>query len=161
MAPHLMRAQGAYKADKHATSTHARTHTHTHTLKHTHKLHATAPTTRTHTHTHTHTHTPQKNTNLLFMDLMETEERKLEISRQNRRSGFSVLTWKRRVTWHAWQRKKESSRWQVRYIERISPQESCTPLGHGKSEYLKLNEENEKENRGKATWRGMEELYQR
>ena len=27
------------------------------------------------------------------------------------------------------------------------PQESsCTPLGHGKSEYLRLNEENEKEN---------------
>ena len=40
MAPHLMRAQGAYKADKHATPTHA----------HTHK----------HPHTHTHTHTPQK-----------------------------------------------------------------------------------------------------
>ena len=27
MAPHLMRAQGAYKADKHATPTHAHTHT--------------------------------------------------------------------------------------------------------------------------------------
>ena len=42
------------------------------------------------------------------------------------------------------------------------PQESsCTPLGHGKSEYLRLNEENEKENTGEATRRGMEELYQR
>ena len=38
---------------------------------------------------------------------------------------------------------------------------SCTPLGHGKSEYLRLNEENEKENRGEETRRGMEELYQR
>ena len=41
------------------------------------------------------------------------------------------------------------------------PKSSCTPLGHGKSEYLSLNEENEKENRGEATRRGMEELYQR
>ena len=48
------------------------------------------------------------------------------------------------------------------YTERISPQKSsCTPLGHTKSEYLRLNEENEKENRGEATQRGMEELYQR
>ena len=38
----------------------------------------------------------------------------------------------------------------VRYTERISPQESsCTLLGHGKSEYLRLNEEKEKENRDK------------
>ena len=55
MAPHLMRAQGAYKADKHARPTHAHTstntpHTHTHTHTHAH----------THTRTHTHTHTPQK-----------------------------------------------------------------------------------------------------
>ena len=43
--------------------------------------------------------------------------------------------------------------------DRISPQESsCTPLGHGKSEYLRLNEENEKENRGEATRRGTEEI---
>ena len=35
------------------------------------------------------------------------------------------------------------------------------PLGHGKSEYLRSNEENEKENRGEATRRGTEELYQR
>ena len=46
MAPHLMRAQGAYKADKHATPTHVHTHKHPHTP--------------THTHTHPHTHTPQK-----------------------------------------------------------------------------------------------------
>ena len=46
--------------------------------------------------------------------------------------------------------------------ERLSPQESsCTPLGHEKSEYLRLNEENEMENRDEATRRGMEELYQR
>ena len=44
MAAHLMRAQGAYKADKHATSTHA------HTYKHP---------THPHAHTHTHTHTTQ------------------------------------------------------------------------------------------------------
>ena len=134
MAPHLMRAQGAYKADKHARPTHAQT-----------------------SHPHTHTHTRRKNTSIVVMGLMETEERKLEISRQKRRGGFSVLTWKRRVTWNAWQRKKESSRWQVRYTERISSKESsCTPLGHGKSEYLRLNEENEKENRGEATRRGMD-----
>ena len=39
-----------------------------------------------------------------------------------------------------------------RYTERISPRESfCTPLGRGKSEYLRLNEEKEKENRDEAT----------
>ena len=65
MAPHLMRAQGAYKADKHATPTH--------TLK------------------HPHTPTPRKNTSIVVMGLMETEERKLEISRQKRRGGFSVF----------------------------------------------------------------------
>ena len=42
----------------------------------------------------------------------------------------------------------------------ISPQESkCTPLGHGKSEYLRLNKEKEKENKDEAAKRGMEELY--
>ena len=81
MAPHFMRAQGAYKADKHATPTHAHTHKHTHTH----------PATRTRTHTHTHTHTHRKNTSIVVMGLMETEERKLEISRQKRRGGFSVL----------------------------------------------------------------------
>ena len=35
------------------------------------------------------------------------------------------------------------------------------PWDTKKSEYLRLNEENEKENRGEATRRGMEELYQR
>ena len=69
MAPHLMRAQGAYKADKHARPTHAHT-----------------PTNTPPTHTH------RKNTSIVVMGLMETEERKLEISRQKRRGGFSVLT---------------------------------------------------------------------
>ena len=54
MAPHLMRAQGTYKADKHAIPKHA----------HTHK------------HPHTHTHTHRKNTSIVVMGLMETEERK-------------------------------------------------------------------------------------
>ena len=35
------------------------------------------------------------------------------------------------------------------------------PWERGKSGYLRPNEENEKENRGEATRRGMEELYQR
>ena len=44
-------------------------------------------------------------------------------------------------------------------LKRISPQESsCTPLGHEKSEYLRLNEENEKENRDEATRGGMKEM---
>ena len=71
MAPHLMRAQGAYKADKHTRPTHAHTPTNT------------PP---------THTHTYRKNTSIVVMGLMETEERKREISRQKRRGGFSVLT---------------------------------------------------------------------
>ena len=79
MAPHLMRAQGAYKADKHARPTHAHTSTNT-------------PHTHTHTYTHTHTHTHLKKTGIVVMGLMETEERKREISRQKRRGGFSVLT---------------------------------------------------------------------
>ena len=64
MAPHLMRAQGAYKADKHARPT----------------------------HTHKHPHPHHKNTSIVVMGLMDTEERKQEISRQKRRGGFSVLT---------------------------------------------------------------------
>ena len=59
MAPHLMRAQGAYKADKHATPTHAHTHTHT-----------------------------RKNTSIVVMGLIETEERKLEISRQKKKKNL-------------------------------------------------------------------------
>ena len=55
MAPHLMRAQGAYKADKHARPTHAHT-----------------PTNTPPTHTHKH----RKNTSIVVMGLMETEERK-------------------------------------------------------------------------------------
>ena len=74
MAPHLMRAQGAYKADKHATPTHAHTHKH--------PTHPHAP-------THTHTHTHCKNTSIVVMGLMKTEERKREISRQKRRGGFT------------------------------------------------------------------------
>ena len=70
MAHHLMRAQGAYKADKHARPTHAHTPTNT------------PP---------THTHTRRKNTRIVVMGLMETEERKREISRQKRGGGCSVL----------------------------------------------------------------------
>ena len=66
-----MRAQGAYKADKHARPTHAHTPTNT------------PPTPPTHTH--------RKNTSIVVMGLMETEERKRKISRQKRRGGFSVL----------------------------------------------------------------------
>ena len=51
MAPHLMRAQGTYKADKHATHTHAHKHP-------------------------THPHPSRKNTSIVVMGLMETEERK-------------------------------------------------------------------------------------
>ena len=61
MAPHLMSAQGAYKADKYARPTHAHT-----------------PTTPHPPHTH------RKNTSIVVMGLMETEERKREISRQKR-----------------------------------------------------------------------------
>ena len=64
-----MRAQGAYKADQHAT-----------------------PTNTPHTHMHTHPHTHCKNTSIVVMGLMETEERKREISRKKKRGGFSVLT---------------------------------------------------------------------
>ena len=52
MAPHLMRTQGAYKADKHATPTHAHTHKHPHTP-----------------------HTHRKNTSIVVMGLMETRKK--------------------------------------------------------------------------------------
>ena len=58
MAPHLMRAQGAYKANKHATPTHAQTHKHPHTP----------------TPTHTHTHTHRKNTSIVVMGLIESDK---------------------------------------------------------------------------------------
>ena len=51
-----MRVQGAYKADKHATPTHA--------------------------HTHKHPHTHRKNTSIVVMGLMETEERKKSVGRR-------------------------------------------------------------------------------
>ena len=35
------------------------------------------------------------------------------------------------------------------------------PFGHGKSEYLRLNEEKEEENRDETAQRGIEELHQR
>ena len=60
-----MRAQGAYKADKHATSTHAHAHKHPHTP------------------TSTRTHTQRKNTSIVVTGLMETEERKREISKNH------------------------------------------------------------------------------
>ena len=63
MVPDLTRAQGAYKTDKHARPTHA-----------------PPPTNTPHTPTHTHTHTPRKNTSIVVMGLMETEERKREIA---------------------------------------------------------------------------------
>ena len=71
MAPHLMRVQGAYKADKHATHTCILTYTqppppHTHTC----------------THTHTHIHTPCKNTSIVVMGLMETEESEKSVGRR-------------------------------------------------------------------------------
>ena len=44
------------------------------------------------------------------------------------------------------------------YLTKSPPAQA---LGHGKSEFLRLNEENEKENRGEATRRGTEELYKR
>ena len=47
------------------------------------------------------------------------------------------------------------------YLKNLSPRVLLHTLGTWKSEYLRLNEENEKENRGEATRRGREELYQR
>ena len=122
------------------------THTHTHT--------------QTHTHTHTNTHTQQKHRHSRHgFDAKRRKKVKNQQAEEKRwvfsfdlkeESDVACLT------------EKVSSRWQVRYTEKISPQESsCTPLGHGKSVYLRLNEENEKENRGEATRRGIEELYQR
>ena len=85
-----------------------------------------------HTHAHiktTHTHTsPHLQKHKHSSHGFHGNGRKREISRQKRRGGFPVLTWKRRVTWHAWQRKKESSRWQVRYTERISPQAKLSTM---------------------------------
>ena len=69
MAPHLVRAQSAYK-DIRIRSFH-HTHTHTHTLSlslslslsltHTHTHTHTHTLSLSHTHTHTHTHTPDNN----------------------------------------------------------------------------------------------------
>ena len=44
------------------------------------------------------------------------------------------------------------------YLTKSPPAQA---LGHGKSEFLRLNEENEKENRGEVTGRCVEELYKR
>ena len=76
MAPHLMRAQGAYKS-REACHTPTRTHAHTYTnTPHTHTHMRARAHTHTHTNTHTHMHTHLKNTSILVMGLMETDERK-------------------------------------------------------------------------------------
>ena len=71
-----MRAQGAYKADKHATPTHAHTHKHPHTP------------TPTPTHVRTHTHTAKKPTSIVVMGLMETEERARKSVGRREEVGF-------------------------------------------------------------------------
>ena len=58
MAPHLMTAQSAYKADKHATPTNAHTHKHPHTP------------TATRARTRAHTHTPVSYTHLTLPTIM-------------------------------------------------------------------------------------------
>ena len=63
------------KADKHIYFKTYTRHTHTHAHIHT-RIHANTHTTHTHTHIHTHTQTPRKNTSIVVMGLMETEERK-------------------------------------------------------------------------------------
>ena len=73
MVPHLMRAQGTYKADKHATPTH--THTHTQTPH-------TPPPTRARVHTHT------KNTSIVVMGLMKTEEENYKLVGGREEVGF-------------------------------------------------------------------------
>ena len=85
------------------------------------------------------------------MGLLETEESDKSVGRREE-VGFHF--WLERE-WHGMPDRE-------RKRERISPQESsCTPLGHGTSQHLRLNKENEKQNRGEATQGGMEELYQR
>ena len=54
------------------THTHIHAHTHTHTREHTH-TYTTPP---THPPKHTYTYTHRKNTSIVVMGLMETEERK-------------------------------------------------------------------------------------
>ena len=69
-----MRAQGAYEADKHATPTHAQT--------------------PPHTHTHTYTHTHRKNTSIVVMGLMETEERSKMVIADKRATVQSTVVTK-------------------------------------------------------------------
>ena len=47
------------------------------------------------------------------------------------------------------------------YLKALSPRSFCPSLEHEISEYLRLNEESEKESRDDATQRSMEELYPR
>ena len=114
MVPYLIRAWSTY------IRTHSFHHTHTHARTH---AHTTQPHTHTHALTHTHTHTHTTNTCITGDGLVQCEERKWQISMQKRRGEFSVLTEKKRLkttAWH-WQGEEESSRSQVRCIERTSP----------------------------------------
>ena len=80
MAPHLMRAQGAYKADEHAWPTHAHTHTNT-----------------PHTPTHTHTHTHHKNTSIVVMGLWKQKKESKKSVGRREEVGFQF--WRERGEW--------------------------------------------------------------
>ena len=120
--------------------THARTHTHT----------------RTHARTHTrtlpgpHTLTP-KQTNTLKIHiytgdgLVEKGRKKRQIRMQKgKRWVFSLKEESEKKCPIETEREEESSLWQTRWFERISPQESsCPSQVHRRSEYLRLSEESE------------------
>ena len=93
------------------------------------------------------------------MGLMETEERKLKSVDRREEVGFQF--WLERGEWRGMlDRERKRFPGDRSDILKGSLPKS-PPLGHGKSEYLRLNEEKEKENRGEATRRGTEGLYQR
>ena len=97
-----MRAQGTYKAYKHATHTHAHTYTttpHTHTHMHTH-AHA-----RTYTHTHTNTHTSQKTQ--AYSSWVWCKEKKESEKSAGRRKEVGFQFWFERGEWRGRNRKRK------------------------------------------------------
>ena len=91
MAPHLMRAQGAYKADKHARPTHAHTPTNT------------PP-------THTHTHTPQKHRHTSHG--FDGNRRKKMIVGRRKEVGFQF--WLERGEWGGMPSRERKRVWDAR-----------------------------------------------
>ena len=137
---------------KYTTHTYRHTdisYTHTHIWAHKHKLHAP---THIHIQAHTHIHLHTANTCILLTSdgfggkQKKENDKSLGLKEESEEAGLT-------------DRGSEFLKSVPRCQNYISLWVILLPLGHRKSEYPRLNEENEKENRDEATHGGMETMW--